>query len=331
MEQRPVDLDLLIEGWRGAFGAAQSALRAGAHDLTDGELSARAAKLADERLETVRLLDALARDRQSKHKLVRLVTAPWEAKRLLSLPGDVEACVFNVDGVLIGSAAIHADVWKRTFDELLSHRTGYTGDPLVPFDVQADYPRYIHGRPRLEAVREFLASRGISLPEGTPSDPPGAETVHGVANSKNGELHRRLYGTGVSPFEGARLYLELAHDAQLRCAVVSGSTNTEIMVGRAHLTGLIDDCVDGKTMLAEHLHRKPSPDMYLAACRHLRVAPDHTAVFETTRDGITAGRVGGFDLVVGVGRGDAASALRAAGADLVVADLGEILDHALAA
>jgi beta-phosphoglucomutase-like phosphatase (HAD superfamily) len=329
--QQPVDLDLLIDCWRGAFDAAQNALRAGADDLSGGELSARGAKLADERLETVQLLDLLARDRQSKHKLVRLVTAPWEAKRLLGLPGDAEACVFNVDGVLIGSAAIHAEVWKRTFDALFSHRTGYAGNPLVPFEVRADYPRYIHGRPRLEAVREFLASRGISLPEGAPSDPPGTETVYGIANGKNSELQRRLDGTGVSPFEGARLYLTLAHDAALQCAVVSGSTSTEIMVGRAHLTSLIDDCVDGNTVLAEHLHRKPSPDMYLAACRHLQVAPEHTAVFETTRDGIMAGRAGGFELVVGVGRGDAANALRAEGADLVVADLGEILDRALAA
>jgi beta-phosphoglucomutase-like phosphatase (HAD superfamily) len=331
MEQQPVDLDLLIGSWRGAFEAAQDALRAGSHDLPRGELRERAGRLADERVETVRLLDALARDRHSRHLLVRLVTAPWEAKRLLGLPGDVEACVFNVDGVLIGSAAIHADVWRRTFDELLSRRIGYTNDPLAHFDVRVDYPRYIHGRPRLEAVRDFLASRGISLPEGSPDDPPGTDTVHGLANRKNSELRRRLYGGGISPFEGARLYLELAHDAAVQCAVVSGSTNTQIMVDRAQLTGLIDDCVDGNTMLAEHLNRKPAPDMLVAACRHLGVAPEHAAVFETTREGIDAGRAGGFELVVGVGRGNEADALRAEGADLVVADLGEILDHALAA
>jgi beta-phosphoglucomutase-like phosphatase (HAD superfamily) len=331
MEPQRVDLDLMIGRWRGAFEAAQDALRAGSHDLPAYELRERSTRLADERLETVRVLEALARDRHSRHMLVRLVTAPWEAKELLGLPRDVEACVFNVDGVLIGSAAIHADVWRKTFNELFSRLMARSSDYLVHFDVNVDYPKYIHGRPRLEAVRDFLASRGVSLPEGSPDDPPGTETVHGVANRKNSELHRRLYGSDINAFEGARLYLELAHDADVRCAVVSGSTNTQILIDRAHLTSLVDDRVDGNTMLVEHLHRKPSPDMLLAACRHLGVAPEHAAVFETTPDGITAGHAGHFELVVGVGRGNEADALRANGADLVVADLGEILDHALAA
>jgi beta-phosphoglucomutase-like phosphatase (HAD superfamily) len=84
-------------------------------------------------------------------------------------------------------------------------------------------------------------------------------------------------------------------------------------------------------MLAEGLHRKPAPDMLLAACRHLNVAPDHTAVFETTPDGVTAGRAGGFGLVVAVEQDGNAEALRARGADLVVADLGEILERELTA
>jgi HAD superfamily hydrolase (TIGR01509 family) len=183
----------------------------------------------------------------------------------------------------------------------------------------------------VDAVRGFLASRGISLPEGRPDDPPASETVLGLANRKNLALLRLLRRQGVSMYAGARLYLQLAHDAGVRCAVVSGSTHTEALLARARLATLIEDCVDGRTMLAERLHRKPAPDMLLAACRHLNVAPDHTAVFETTPDGVRAGRAGGFGLVVAVEQDGNAEALRARGADLVVADLGEILERELAA
>ena len=129
---------------------------------------------------------------------------------------------------------------------------------------------------------------------------PGTETVRGLANRKNRALLVRLEQHGVTAYAGARLYLELAQDAGLKCAVVSGSTNTETLLSRARLSDLVAGCVDGRTMLSEGLERKPAPDMLLAACRHLGVAPDRTAVFETTHDGIVAGRAGGFRLVVAV-------------------------------
>jgi len=326
-----VDLEPLIGRWRKSFEAAQNALQAASHDLPATELRARAQRLADERRTTVRSLDALARSRHAKRLFVPLVASPWEAKRLLGLPPDVAACVFNADGVLVGSAAIHAEVWRETFDELLSRRVERTGGSVALFDVRVDYPKYIHGRPRLEAVGEFLASRGISLPDGSPHDPPGAETVHGIAKRKRSALLRRLDERKVGAYEGARLYLELAHDANVQCAVVSGSTTMETLLDHAGLMGLIDERIDGDTVVAERLRRKPAPDMLLAACRHLGVEPEHAAVFETTPDGVAAGRAGGFEVVVAVDQEGDGDALRARGADLVVADLGDILEHALAA
>jgi HAD superfamily hydrolase (TIGR01509 family) len=331
MEPEPFDLDLLIGSWRGAFEAAQDALRAASHDLRDSELHDRGARLADERAATARLLDAVARDENAKPSLVRLVSAPWETKRLLGLPSDVSACVFSVDGVLVGSASIHAEAWRQTFDNFISNRIERTGGSFAPFDVRVDYPKLIHGKSRREGVREFLASRGVSLPEGSPDDPPGTETVYGLANGKRQALLRQLDEHEVDAFSGARLFLELTHDAGLRSAVVSGSATTERMLDRARLTSLIDDRVDGNTMAVEGLRRKPAPDMLLAACHHLGVEPERAAVFETTRDGVRAGRAGGFELVVAVDQSGDANALRAQGADLVVADLGEILEHAVAA
>jgi HAD superfamily hydrolase (TIGR01509 family) len=330
VESRQVDLDSLIGGWREAFESAHSALTAGSHDLPADALRDWSHRLNDERAATSHLLEALARDRHAKRMLVRLVAAPWEAKRLLGLPSDVAACVFNLDGVLIGSAELHAEAWRETFGELLARRVDQLGVQYVPFSVRVDYPRHIHARPRLDGVREFLASRGITLPEGSESDPPGAETVHGIANRKRELLSQVLAEHGVSAYEGARLYLELAQDAGMRCGVVSASANAKTMLEQARLSRYVDVCIDGAIMLEEGLRRKPAPDTLLAACRRLGVEPGRSAVFETTVDGVDAARSGGFVAVVGVDQSGERRALQTHGADLTAADLGEIIERTIA-
>ncbi len=239
-------------------------------------------------------------------------------------------CVFDLEGVLVASAAIHAEAWKETFDQFTSHWIDLTGDSVAGFSRRVDYPALIHGRSRLSGAHDFLASRGITLPEGTPADTPGSDTVHGLANRKSSVLMRLIKEHGVNSFVGARLYLRLVHDAGLRSAVVSMSTTTGTLLERAGLAGLVDDWIDGNTVNAEGLRSEPAPDMLLAACRHLDVPPERAAVFETSEGGVTAGRTAGFAMVVGVEQEGNGRALRTSGADLVVADLGAILERSLA-
>jgi HAD superfamily hydrolase (TIGR01509 family) len=325
----PTDLASLVGEWRLALASAQAALQAASHDLQPSELRLRSSRLADERSATMRLLEALARDRGEERVLVRLVASAWDARRLLGLPAEVEACVFSADGVLVPSAATHAEAWQETFDALLSSRIERTGTSFAPFSVQLDYAPHIHGRTRQDAIREFLASRATALPEGSADDPPGVDTVNALANLKNAALRRRLEARGVKAYQGTRLFLELAHEAGIRCAVVSGSTTMPFLLERAGLSDLVDERVDGATVQAEHLRRKPAPDMLLAAGRRLGAAPERTAVFETSVEGVDAGRAGGFDVVVAVDHGGQGGALRARGADLVVSDLSEILARSL--
>jgi HAD superfamily hydrolase (TIGR01509 family) len=326
-----VDLESLIERWRTAFESGEEALRAGSHDLRPADVAARRRSLGEERLDTARLLDELARERHASSFLVRLVTSSWEAKRLLGVPTDAVACVFNADGVLVASAAIHAKAWKGVLDGFIRRRIERTGEPLASFSIDVDYPAFIHGRTRIEAVHAFLASRGIAIPEGVATDPPTAETVQGLANAKVLALAELVARQGVSAYEGARLYLELVHDAQMACAVVSGSTNTRLLLSRAQLDVLVDDLVDGATMRAERLRRKPAPDALLAACRHLGVEPERTVVFETTGEGVAAGRAASVEFVVGIGREAGARALEAVGADFVATSLGDMLERQLVA
>lgn len=325
----PAHVEALRERWRIAFTAAEEALDANVETLPDAEIGAWRAKLKVERDETSALLRALAHDRQAGFVPQPFVTRA-QARRLVHLPDGVEACVFNLDGVLVGSAAVHAAAWQQALDALLVKRRA-TGVPdPQPFRLPQDYVELVHGRPRLEGVRTFLASRGITLPEGAADDPPDAETVHGVANHKQAILERMLHEHHIDAYEGARAYLELLHDAGIRAAVVSASQHAVDLLQQTELADLVDARVDADVIADEHLAARPAPDRDVAACHKLGVEPDHAAVFETESAGIAAGRAGGFRLVALVRHPDflARAAPNAKpDPDVVVADLSDLLQR----
>ncbi|MFD9123730.1 HAD family hydrolase [Kitasatospora sp. NPDC059571] len=244
---------------------------------------------------------------------------------MLGLPDTIRAFLFDLDGVLTQTATVHAAAWKDMFDTFLRAEADRTGTPFVPFDPVADYDEYVDGRPRDDGTRGFLASRGITLPEGTEQDPPGARTVHGLSTAKNETVLRMIREDGVQPYAGSVAYLHRLRDLGLPRAVVSSSANCHDVLRAAGIDGLFDVVVDGVVAHREHLAGKPAPDTYLAAARELGTAPEHAAVFEDALAGVASGRAGGFGTVVGVDRTGQADELRAHGADLVVRDLAELI------
>jgi HAD superfamily hydrolase (TIGR01509 family) len=326
-------LDALTAHWRTAFTVAADALAdAGSLGFEAEELDERRGRLLGERENTARLLGAIARDEHVQ--LHRPLSAPRATRHMLGLPPNVLACVFDLDGVLTGSAAVHSAAWADTFDEFLSRRLERTGERFAafrPFNPATDYYEYLHGKPRVEGVHAFLAGRGIRLHTGTVDDPPGAETVYGLANRKNEALIQRLEREGVSAYADTQLYLEAAREAGLLLAVVSASANTGTILQRAGLATLIAERVDGHTIDAEELRGKPAPDTLLAACRRLGVPPGRAAAFETTVAGITAARTGGFGVVIAIDRPDLAAKVELSGADVTVTGLAALLAPALAA
>jgi beta-phosphoglucomutase family hydrolase len=246
---------------------------------------------------------------------------------MLGMPAGVRACLFDLDGVLTQTAKVHAAAWKEMFDEYLRQQAGRTGRPFVPFDEHDDYDQYVDGKPRLDGVRDFLASRGIHLPEGRPGEPPGAETVYGLGLRKNDLVLRRIHTRGVDVYPGSVAYVRAVQAAGWGRAVVSSSTNCRDVLVAAGLLDLFDEIVDGVVAAREHLGGKPAPDTFLTAASRLGVAPAEAAVFEDALAGVAAGRAGRFGCVIGVDRVGQAAALRAHGADRVVTDLAELLDE----
>jgi beta-phosphoglucomutase family hydrolase len=237
---------------------------------------------------------------------------------------DLDAVIFDMDGVVTETAVVHAASWKKLFDAYLRQRAEETGEPFVPFDEHADYERYVDGKNRYDGVRSFLASRGIELPEGSPDDPPGTDTVQAMGNDKDTYFLQQVRTEGVRPYDSTIRVIKDLRDRGVGIGLVSASRNAEEVLTAAGVIDLFDQRVDGVVSAELGLPGKPDPATFLEAARRLHVEPARAAVVEDALSGVAAGRAGDFGLVVGVARAGQVDALREAGADVVVADLAEL-------
>jgi beta-phosphoglucomutase family hydrolase len=232
---------------------------------------------------------------------------------------DAAAVLFDLDGVLTPTAAVHMRAWEVMFQQYFAEH-----DVAPPY-TDADYFAYVDGRPRYDGVRATLVSRGVHLPEGGPSDPPGTQTVCGLGNTKNALVNQLLAAEGVEPYPGSVRLVDALERRGVPMAVVSSSRNTPAVLEAAGLGGRFPVVVDGVVAAAEHLAGKPAPDTFLRAAERLGVPAERAVVVEDAVSGVAAGRAGGFGLVVGVDRGAGPAALTQSGADIVVRDLGELV------
>src|SRR5215212_2742521 len=152
---------------------------------------------------------------------------------MLGLPDGVNACLFDLDGVLTQTAKVHSAAWKQMFDEYMRSRD----EPFHEF-TQSDYEDYVDGMPR-----------------------------------KDGLVQRLIHDQGVEVYEGSVRYVEAARDAGLRRAVVSSSANTHDVLHVTGMEDLFEAVVDGLTIEREGLRGKPAPDTFLAGARALGVPP----------------------------------------------------------
>jgi beta-phosphoglucomutase family hydrolase len=239
-------------------------------------------------------------------------------------PRDYDAVLFDLDGVLTKTARVHAAAWKRLFDEFLKQRATDTGEAFVPFDIDADYRRYVDGKPRYDGVAAFLASREIELPFGVPEDGPGAATVHGLGDLKDQYFAEHLEQHGVEVYEAAIALVRTLRAQEIKTAVVSSSINCAAVLEAAGIAQLFDTRVDGLDITRLNLNGKPAPHAFLEAAQRLKAEPSRAVVVEDAIAGVAAGRTGRFGCVIGVDRGGQSQALREAGADVVVTTLAQV-------
>jgi beta-phosphoglucomutase family hydrolase len=237
-----------------------------------------------------------------------------------------DAVLLDLDGVITDTANLHAACWKQMFDEYLQKRAAQRGEAFRPFDLATDYRLYVDGKPRYDGVRDFLTARGIRLPEGSPDDPPQAETVGGLGNRKNALVNNVIEDRGVEPYAGSVKLINQLRQQGFKLAVVTSSQNCQAVLKAAKLEAFFEVRVDGNMIHAQQLAGKPAPDTFLMAAKLLGVEPTRAVVIEDAISGVQAGCDGHFGLVIGVARKGNAEELQHHGAHLVVNDLGELVD-----
>ncbi len=235
----------------------------------------------------------------------------------------IDAVLFDLDGVLTATSKVHSACWKRMFDQFLESYYEKKGEPFRAFDIENDYKPYVDGKLRDEGVNSFLLSRGIKLPYGKIDDPPGNDTVCGLANIKFKMVREVLETEGVDVFEGSVDLVRSLRKKGIKMAVVSSSKSCRVVLDSVGIIDLFDDIVDGNVANSLGLAGKPAPDTYLKAAELLGVDPSRAVVVEDAISGVKSGHDGGFGLVIGVDRDGNPDALKENGADIVVSDLGE--------
>jgi len=247
------------------------------------------------------------------------MTSPWTMPQA---PGkSFGAALFDLDGVLTPTADVHMAAWRRMFTDY------FEAHGVTPAYTDADYFEYVDGKPRYDGVRSCLASRGVTLPEGTPDDAPGTETICGVGNTKNEAFSAILREDGVEPYAGSVALLDHLESIGCAMAVVSSSRNAPAVLEAAGLAHRFEIVVDGQVAADHGIAGKPAPDTYLYAAELLGVPKEAAVVVEDAMSGVAAGAAGDFGLVVGVDRGAGVQELLDGGADIVVQDLGELVER----
>ncbi|WP_299759716.1 beta-phosphoglucomutase family hydrolase [uncultured Pontibacter sp.] len=231
---------------------------------------------------------------------------------------NIKALIFDMDGVITNTAGLHAEAWKKLCDSFLRQRSEQDGKSYAPFDLKEDYQTYVHDVPRIDAMRNFMASRGITLPEGEPNEGAGSNTLVGLGERKDFYFHELLKQNGVVVFEDAIKWVKEQQQAGMKTAIVSGSRNCLNILRRAGLEKLFEVRVDKVVANELKMNSKPAPDIYLEAAKKLGVQPQETAVFEDTVGGIEGAKAGNFGLIVGVDRGFMKETLETKGAHTVI-------------
>jgi HAD superfamily hydrolase (TIGR01509 family) len=243
--------------------------------------------------------------------------SPWLIPQVPD--GAFAAALFDLDGVITPTADVHMDAWRAMFTDY------FTTHGIGPAYTDADYFAYIDGKPRYDGVRSCLVSRGVYLPLGDPSDAPGSPTICGVGNQKNVAFSTILREEGVTAYPGSLALIEHLESVGALMAIVSSSQNAPAVLRAAGLFDRFRVIVDGVVAAQRGLPGKPAPDTYGYAAELLGVPSSSSVVVEDALSGVAAGAAGDFGLVIGVDRGAGVAELSAAGADIVVSDLAELV------
>ncbi len=235
-----------------------------------------------------------------------------------------KGAIFDLDGVITGTAKVHSLAWESMFNYFLKQYAEINNESYFPFDPAHDYHKYVDGKPRMEGVKSFLASRDIELPYGDLDDDAEKETICGLGNRKNALFTEILVKEGPEVYTSSVNLINELIKKGIRIGIASSSRNCQLILKLAKLEHLFETRVDGEVSIELGLKGKPNPDIFIVAGKNLGLEPHECVVFEDAISGVQAGARGNFGMVLGIARDIEGTKLRENGADIVVSDLGEV-------
>ncbi len=201
----------------------------------------------------------------------------------------LEACLFDLDGVIVDTAKYHFIAWRRLSEEL-----------VVPFD-ESDNER-LKGRSRVDSLEYILRKGSLELDN---------DTKVKLMDRKNAWYLDQV--KQMTPAELAPGVVELMDElraAGVKVGLGSSSRNAPLILDLCAIADRFDVVVDGNSITFS----KPDPEVFLKGADALQVTPANTVVFEDAASGVEAAVNGGFK-VIGVGSPDSLQS-----ADFVISD-----------
>jgi beta-phosphoglucomutase len=189
----------------------------------------------------------------------------------------IEACIFDLDGVICDTARYHFKAWQRLANEL-------------GFDFSEEENEQLKGVSRVESLNLILKWGGKDIRD--------EEEKALLAEQKNTwylELIKNMKPSETLP--GVEKFLIDLQKRGIKIALGSASKNSRMILDRIGLTHYFEVIIDGNSTSKS----KPHPEVFLMGAEQLGVSPKNTIVFEDAEKGIEAAVAGGF-YAVGIGK-----------------------------
>jgi beta-phosphoglucomutase len=187
----------------------------------------------------------------------------------------VQACIFDLDGVIVDTAKYHFLAWKRLADQL-----------GILFKEE-DNER-LKGVSRMDSLDIILEIGNREI-----SDRQKMEYAT-LKNNWYVDYISRMTPDEILP--GSVEFINELRGAGIRVAIGSASKNTPMILERVGIKALFDAVADGNVVSKA----KPDPEVFLKAASMVGIAPENCVVFEDAIAGVQAALNAGM-MCIGVG------------------------------
>lgn len=188
---------------------------------------------------------------------------------------DIQACLFDLDGVIVATAKYHFKAWKRLCNDL-------------GFDLTENENEELKGISRVESLEILLRLGGVSLSQNE------KDTYLDQKNKWYLEYVDTMDKTEILP--GVESFLTSIRKSGRKIALGSASKNAMHILEKIEITDYFDAIIDGTKVT----RGKPDPETFLLGAEATNTPPENCVVFEDAAAGIEAAKAGGM-YAIGVG------------------------------